>query len=78
MVVDTTEMTPDEFRQLRRQLGLTQEQLARRLDVTLNTVQNWESGRRKIGGPIALLMRMLVERGNANRVQAEQGEVVPS
>ncbi len=54
------EMTPEEFRELRQRLGLSQEKMARRLDVGLNSVQRWEGGTRKISGPVAILMRMLV------------------
>lgn len=55
------EMTPQEFRRLRELLGLSQEKLARRLDVSQNTVARWESGSRKISGPVAILMRLIVD-----------------
>jgi len=37
-------MTPNEFRERRRRLGLTQEALARKLGVALTTVARWERG----------------------------------
>lgn len=37
-------MTGDEIREARERAGLTQEQLAQRLGVTLRTVGNWERG----------------------------------
>lgn len=55
------DMTPEEFRALRERLGLSQEKLARRLDVSQNTVARWESGSRKISGPAAVLLRLFVD-----------------
>lgn len=37
-------MTPEELRRRRDRLGLTQAQLAARLDATPNTVARWERG----------------------------------
>jgi DNA-binding XRE family transcriptional regulator len=37
-------MTPNEFRERRRRLALTQEGLARKLGVALTTVARWERG----------------------------------
>lgn len=54
------EMTKEEFRWLRTQLGFTQEQLARDIGVTLGAVQKWELGLRPISGPVARLMRLMV------------------
>ena len=45
-------------RQLRQVRRLTQEQLARELEVTFGTVNGWENGRHE---PIAALGRRLVE-----------------
>jgi transcriptional regulator with XRE-family HTH domain len=45
-------------RQLRQLRRLTQEQLARELEVTFGTVNGWENGRHE---PIAALGRRLVE-----------------
>ena len=55
-------MTKDEFKQIRTQLGLTQEQLAREIGVTLGAVQKWELGLRGISGPVARLLRMMSEQ----------------
>ena len=40
-------MTPAEIKALRERLGLTQAELAQKLDVALSTVSRWESGGRK-------------------------------
>lgn len=37
-------MTPDEIKALREKLGLTQEGLARAIDVSSVTVNRWEKG----------------------------------
>jgi len=37
-------MTPEEIKELRQKLGLTQEGLARALDVSNLTVNRWERG----------------------------------
>ena len=50
--------TPALVRDLRRRLGLTQEQLAQRAGVTYSTVNHWENGRRR---PQPFLRRRLRE-----------------
>lgn len=54
-------MTPEEVRQLRQKLGLTQAELAYKLGVTVTCVANWEAGRRKIAEPAARLLRMIAD-----------------
>lgn len=46
------------IKELRRARRITQEQLARELDVTFGTVNGWENGRHE---PIAALGRRIVE-----------------
>lgn len=41
-------LTSIELRELRRRLGLTQEQFAARIGVTMGTVAHWESGVHRI------------------------------
>jgi len=55
-------------RELRRALGLTQEQFARRLDVTFGTINGWENGKHV---PIPALRSRLVE------IAREAGVAVP-
>ena len=38
-------MSPKTIKRKRRAAGLSQEMLARRVDVTLRTIVNWESGK---------------------------------
>jgi len=47
-----------EIKQLRERLGLTQEQLAHQLGVTVKTVNRWERGRSK---PSPMARRLLID-----------------
>lgn len=56
-------MTPDEFREIRIALGLTQIDLAKALGVVARTVRKWESqedlsSARSIPEPVARIMRL--------------------
>ena len=48
--------TPDLFRGMRRELKLSQAQLARRLKVATNTLSGWEQGVRPIPGIAAVAL----------------------
>lgn len=50
-------MTPADFRQARKSLGLTQGQLAALMGVAHRTVQKWEGGERGIDPPAARLLQ---------------------
>ena len=52
-------VTPNELRALRRDLALTQGQLADRLSVRRVTVTAWETGRNSPKGPTVMVLRML-------------------
>jgi putative transcriptional regulator len=49
----------DYARQIRRRLGLTQVQLAAKLDVPIDTLRNWEQGKRYPTGPAKALLKIL-------------------
>lgn len=51
-----------EVKQLREKLGLTQEQLAHRLGVTVKTVNRWEMGRAKPSPLATKLLNQLSEQ----------------
>ena len=51
-------ISPSEIRELRKRLGLTQRELAERLDVHKQSVCNWETGRHP---PLRIFMRKLEE-----------------
>lgn len=55
-------MKPDELKRRREALGLTQEQLARELDVTTMSVSRWERGVYPIPYYIGLAMEALEMR----------------
>lgn len=50
------------FKRLRKQLRLSQAELARELKVSRSAVSRWESGERGIGSVLALAMDCLAER----------------
>lgn len=49
-------MTPDELRDALDELGMTQTECARRMRVSLRTVQTWVSGKHEIPGPAEVLV----------------------
>ena len=60
-------MTALEVIDIRRAAGLTQTELAALLAVSPRTIQSWEQGRRRPGGPAAKLLANLAQKGQ-NRV----------
>ena len=46
-------------RRIRRRLGLSQTELARRIDVPHDTIRNWEQGKRRPTGAARALLRLL-------------------
>jgi repressor LexA len=57
-------MTGAQFRRLREQLGLTQEQLAEALHTTRVSIARYESGMRKIGGAVQVAIAQLASSGH--------------
>jgi len=51
--------TPAQVRALRARLGLSQAEFARRFGFTVDTVQQYEQGRRVPSGPAATLLRVI-------------------
>jgi DNA-binding transcriptional regulator YiaG len=54
-------MSGEEFRALRDALGMTQEQLGKRMGVDGRTIRKWENNERNIPGPAIELTKILVE-----------------
>ena len=46
---------------LRKYLGLTQKQFSGRIGISIDTLQNWEQGRRQPDGPAKALLRILAK-----------------
>ena len=65
-------MTPDEFRQHRESLGLTQMQLAVHLGRTVGTIHRWEASDEPIDTVAALAIRKLVEDHGPTRKPAKR------
>jgi putative transcriptional regulator len=57
------------IKELRKRLGLTQEQFAQKVGVTYGSVNNWENGKRT---PQPFLVRRLVEMKEETDVEAKQ------
>jgi DNA-binding transcriptional regulator YiaG len=51
--------TPEQVRALRTRLGLSQAQFALQFGFTVDTVQQYEQGRRKPSGPASTLLRVI-------------------
>lgn len=51
--------TPEQVKALRGRLGLSQVKFARRLGFTVDTVQQYEQGRRVPSGPASTLLRVI-------------------
>jgi DNA-binding transcriptional regulator YiaG len=58
-------MNAKEVKQIRKSLGFTGEQLAKRLGVTANTVFRWEMGIRRVRGAALTMLRELTEEAKA-------------
>lgn len=54
-------MTPADFRQARKSLGLTQGQLAKLMGLAHRTVQKWEGSERKIDPAAVRLLRAYLD-----------------
>ena len=56
-------MTPQEFKQLRIDSGLTQEQLAERMKASARTIRNYETGTGSLPDRAAELVRHVIGKG---------------
>jgi DNA-binding transcriptional regulator YiaG len=67
------DMTPSELRTWRERFGLTQSELAKRLSVTRNTIQNWENGTTALPGMLDQACAVWEDR--LNKEMADLGPV---
>lgn len=52
----TVALSADDVREIRERVGLTQEELAQLVQVSVATLRNWEQGRRQPTGPARALL----------------------
>ncbi len=52
-------------KEIRSNLGLTQEKFARMLGISISTLQNWEQGRRKPEGSAKILLNVAAKHPDA-------------
>jgi len=62
-------MTPAELRAARTALGLSQRELAERLEVTIRALQMWEAGERAIPGPARVALRLMLAPRRGSRAR---------
>jgi len=55
-------MTRDELKQSQAQLGLTNQQLADALKVSLRAVEMWRQGARPIPGPVEVALNLMLNQ----------------
>jgi DNA-binding transcriptional regulator YiaG len=54
-------MTPEQFRQIRQELGWTQRATAEALGVTDRCIRRYEAGDRRVSKPVALLFETIAD-----------------
>jgi DNA-binding transcriptional regulator YiaG len=59
---DEIYISPDEIREIRKMLGVSQGQFCRLLGVSLSALHNWEQGVNKPNTPTIILLKLLALR----------------
>lgn len=54
-------LTNQDMKAIRKKLGLTQSEFSAFVNVSVKTIERWESGEKNITGPIVLLVKILNE-----------------
>jgi DNA-binding transcriptional regulator YiaG len=68
----------DDVAALRRFVGLTQEQFAHAMEISVHTLRNWEQGRRNPEGPALALLRIVARHPRILRDNLEAGQKLVS
>src|SRR5690242_4062821 len=58
---DCRRTAPDEIRNVRALTGLSQTAFAQRIEVPVDTIRNWEQGKRAPRGPARALLRIIAQ-----------------
>lgn len=66
-------MTADEFRKALDKLDMPQTEAARRMRVSLRTVQNWIAGTHEVPGPVEVLVETWLACPEALKHAPEEG-----
>jgi DNA-binding transcriptional regulator YiaG len=69
-------MRPKELKAFRAEFGLSQGKMAKVLDLSVRTLQNWEQGRREMGFLVARYIRMRMSIYREGRLREEGARVV--
>ena len=64
-VARTDRISPQSVAAIRAKLKLSQAQFARAFGISLDTLQNWEQGRRKPTGPAKVLLKVAAKHPEA-------------
>jgi putative transcriptional regulator len=65
VVTRTDRIDPDSVAVIRGRMNLSQGEFARMLGISVDTLQNWEQGRRKPSGAARVLLRVAARRPEA-------------
>lgn len=65
-----------ELKKIRKELGLTQAELAKKVGVSLRGYQNWESGDRKIPTATAILIKNLTNNNAQSAQLIKEGKSI--
>ena len=69
-------MKGEELKRIRKQLDFTQQQLADKIGVTINAVQNWEYGKRKINKTVeAFVKNLQLDQQKKDRISDQFSEL---
>lgn len=61
----STEIAAPDVQHVRRELEMTQSEFARMLGISIDTLQNWEQGRRHPVGPARVLLQVAAKHPEA-------------
>lgn len=64
-VTRTSDLLANDVRALRGQFGMSQSKFAALLGISVDTLQNWEQGRRTPDGPAKVVLRVAAKHPNA-------------